>query len=217
MDNLEIYNKARQVPPEAKKEITAGRLKGMTDINPMWRIKRLTELFGVCGFGWWYEITKKEIISNTDGKEIRAFVDINLYVAIDGKESKPIPGTGGSSFQTVEKNGIYVSDECFKMALTDAISVAAKSLGIAADIYYDKDRTKYTAPEAPAAAPAKQEPAPEAPAPVCADCKKPIEDLIIGNKKMSANAVAESTLKRYGRQLCAHCGEIEKVRLSAYN
>ena len=30
------------------------------------------------------------------------------------------------------------------MALTDAISVACKALGVAADIYYANDRTKYT-------------------------------------------------------------------------
>lgn len=52
MDNLELYNKVRNVPQEAKKEIKGGRLKGMTDINPMWRIKTLTEQFGICGMGW---------------------------------------------------------------------------------------------------------------------------------------------------------------------
>ena len=35
MDNLEIYNSLRQVPQNAQKPIQAGRLKGMTDINPM--------------------------------------------------------------------------------------------------------------------------------------------------------------------------------------
>ena len=51
MGNLEIYEKVRAVPQEAKKTITAGRMKGFTDINPMWRIKVLTEQFGVCGVG----------------------------------------------------------------------------------------------------------------------------------------------------------------------
>ena len=55
-DNLYIYNQGRQVPQEAQKEIKAGRLKGMKDINPMWRIKKLTELFGPCGVGWKYRI-----------------------------------------------------------------------------------------------------------------------------------------------------------------
>lgn len=51
-NNLDLYNRVRKVPKEAIKSIAAGRLKGMSDINPMWRIKMLTEEFGVCGFGW---------------------------------------------------------------------------------------------------------------------------------------------------------------------
>ena len=53
MTNLDIYNKVREVPNKAKKNIGGGRLKGMTDINPMWRIKTLTEQFGPAGFGWY--------------------------------------------------------------------------------------------------------------------------------------------------------------------
>ena len=46
-----------------------------------------------------------------------------------------------------------MSDECFKMALTDAISVAAKAIGVAADVYWQKDRTKYSAVPAPGGEP----------------------------------------------------------------
>lgn len=149
MDNMKIYEMGRSVPDNAKKPISAGRLKGMTDINPMWRIKRLTEMFGACGIGWWYEIIHKEIVHDDYSKQKAAFVDIKLYY-IDpesGAVSKGIYGTGGASFVAQEKNGAYMSDECFKMALTDAISVSAKALGIGADVYFDKDRTKYNADE----------------------------------------------------------------------
>ena len=60
-DNLAIYEKAREVPKTALKQIYGGRLKGMSDINPMFRIKRITEIFGPCGFGWKYEIVEKKI------------------------------------------------------------------------------------------------------------------------------------------------------------
>lgn len=149
MDNLKIYNLGRAVPDNAKKTITAGRLKGMTDINPMWRIKCLTEMFGACGVGWWYEITDKRIVCDELTNQKAAFVDIMLYY-IDpnsGKASRGVAGTGGSSFVAQERNGAYMSDECFKMALTDAISVSAKALGIGADVYFGADRTKYTGQE----------------------------------------------------------------------
>lgn len=146
MKNTAIYNKMRSVPEEAKKQITAGRLKGFTDINPMWRIKRLTEIFGACGFGWWYEIESRRIETDETTKQKAAFVDILLYCRDPetGEVSHGIPGTGGAAFVSQEKGGAYLSDECFKMALTDAISVAAKALGCGADVYFAKDRDKYT-------------------------------------------------------------------------
>lgn len=143
MNNLDIYDKVRVVPSEAQKQITGGRLKNMTDINPMWRIKALTEQFGVCGFGWKYEIVEKRLESGANN-EISAFVDIKLYIKANGEWSDPIPGTGGSSFVANESKGLYTSDECFKMALTDAISVSCKALGFGADVYWEKDRTKYS-------------------------------------------------------------------------
>ena len=139
---MQFYNKFREVPQEAKKPIAAGRLKGFTDINPMWRIKSLTEQFGMCGFGWYYEVIEQKLENGSDGQK-SAFVTVHLFIKVDGEWSKPIVGLGGSSFIANEKNGAYTSDECFKMALTDALSIACKSLGIGADVYFEKDRTKY--------------------------------------------------------------------------
>ena len=148
MDKLNYYNKFRKVPETAKKTIGGGRLRGMTDINPMWRIKTLTETFGVCGFGWYYDIVSQEL-KNGANDEIMAAVTINLFIKLsdDGEWSKPIQGVGGSMFVTNESKGLYTSDECYKMALTDAISVACKALGIGADVYFQKDETKYNQPK----------------------------------------------------------------------
>lgn len=149
MDNMELFRQFEKTAEEAKKPIEAGRLKGFTDINPMWRFKRLTELFGPVGIGWKYVITDKQIIPGADGV-MSAFVDILLFYKWDGEWSEGIPGTGGSAFVAAEKKGLYTSDECFKMALSDAIGTACKALGMSADIYFSKDRSKYeTAQEAP--------------------------------------------------------------------
>ena len=144
METLEIYDKVRKVPDNAQKTINAGRLKGMTDINPQWRIEKLTEVFGPCGIGWFTEETKREFVNGAN-EEIMCFVDIKLY--IKDKEtnewSKPIYGTGGSTFVAKESKGLYTSDEAVKMAYTDAISVACKQLGFGADIYWNKNDSKY--------------------------------------------------------------------------
>lgn len=143
-DNLKIYNAVKKVPDEAKRAITGGRLKGKTEINPMWRIKALTEQFGPCGIGWYYEVTKQWL--EASGTEVAAFVNILLYIKVGDEWSKPIPGVGGAMFVEQQKGSAYVSDECYKMATTDAISVACKQLGIGADVYWEADKTKYTDP-----------------------------------------------------------------------
>ena len=140
-DKMKIYNAVRVCPETALKPIMAGRLKGKSDINPMWRIKVLTEQFGMVGKGWYYTIDKQWLESSE--KETAAFVNISLYVNIDGEWSKPILGTGGAMFISQERNGAYTDDEAFKKALTDAISVACKALGIAANVYWSQDATKY--------------------------------------------------------------------------
>jgi hypothetical protein len=142
MENLKYYLELKSVPQEALKEIQAGRLKGMSDINPMWRIKKLTEVFGMCGIGWKYIITEKRLEKGCND-QISAFVCIDLFVKVNGEWSDAIQGLGGASFVANEKNGLYQSDECFKMALTDAIGISCKALGMAADVYFAKDRTKY--------------------------------------------------------------------------
>lgn len=142
MSNMEVYSQFASVPENAKKTIGAGRLKGKTDINPMWRIKMLTERYGACGTGWKYVITDKQIIAGADGV-VCAFMDIDLFVKENGKWSEAIQGTGGSQLVSKEKGGLYTNDECFKMALTDAISVACKALGMGADVYWASGRTKY--------------------------------------------------------------------------
>lgn len=140
--NMNLYNAIREVPKSAQKDFNNGRFRG-TDINPMWRIKTLTEQFGPCGVGWYYEPIRcwSETVGLTD---VCVFAEINLYIKYDGEWSKPIYGIGGSKMLTEEKKGLYVNDEAYKMATTDAISVACKSLGMGADIYWQNDNTKYS-------------------------------------------------------------------------
>lgn len=139
-ETMELYQRFRKCPPEAQKPITAGRLKGKTDINPMWRLKVLTEAFGPCGIGWTLKIVRTWIeCSGIDSDEKTANVEIELRYKYKDQWSEPIPGIGGAMFVEMESKGLHVEDECFKKAYTDAISVACKSLGIAADIYFSKD------------------------------------------------------------------------------
>lgn len=138
----EFYDKLKTPPESALKTIIGGRLKGMTDINPQWRYQAMTEVFGPIGFGWAYKVLSKS--ERVCGDEILVFVDIALKVKVDGVWSEEILGSGGSKMASAERNGLFISDECYKMATTDALSVALKMLGVGADIYAGRwDGSKY--------------------------------------------------------------------------
>ena len=156
MKNMEIYEALKRPPKHALKPIRAGRLKGKSDINPQWRIEAMTKQFGPCGIGWKYEIEKLWLENgNTidkDNWETAAFAKIKLYIKDDNEWSAPIEGVGGSAFVTGEKSGPHTSDEAYKMAITDGLSVAMKMLGMAADIYAGLwDGSKYADPVPPQA------------------------------------------------------------------
>ena len=132
-------DRVKQPPGDVLKQIKTGRLKGMTDISPQWRYQEATRVFGPCGIGWKYTIDSMWTEPGSDGA-VAAFADISLYVKIDGEWSDAIPGHGGAKFISREKvntpaERLYTSDEAYKMAITDALSVAFKMLGFGADVY----------------------------------------------------------------------------------
>ncbi len=224
MDNMELFNYFKSVPDSAKKTISGGPMNGKTDINPMWRIQKLTEVFGPCGYGWKYVIKSQRL--EAAGKEVKAFVDIDLYVKWGENWSEAIPGIGGNSFIS---SGGKVSDECFKMALTDAISVAAKALGVGADVYMGTDVTKYSnygedgpgsneqrglpplpPPQAQQRQAQRQPPAQQSqqqtPYFTCARCGKRLTPYNDSNgRQVSLRAHAERCQQLFGEILCLDC------------
>lgn len=143
--NMRFYALVQDTPKEAQKSFNNGRFSG-TDINPMWRIKKLTEVFGPAGFGWWTQNVKYEFVEAEETKETSVFCELELVVVDPEteKESHPIYGVGGNTYVAQRRNGPQSSDEAKKMAYTDALSIACKALGFSHDIYYQADRTKYT-------------------------------------------------------------------------
>ena len=194
MDNMAIYQRFRAVPQEAQKTITGGRLNGMTDINPMWRIKCLTEQFGPSGIGWAVD----NVIYSTErmeSGETAAFCTLDLRIKTEEGWSQAIHGTGGSMLVAKEKSGLRLDDEAYKKAYTDAMSVACKALGIGADIYWSKDATKYTSPQAAAQ-----------PAVTCERCSRQITDTtkLDGSNWPVSDIVAYSR-GRFGGTYCPDC------------
>ena len=88
----------------------------------------------------------------------------------------------------VFKGSPETSDECYKMAYTDAIGVAAKALGIGADVYWAAGRTKYSQDE-------KKEPV------YCTRCKQKLKDEIKTSKR---TFTAQEYFDKFGG-LCPDC------------
>lgn len=142
--NLNIWMAVEKPPKSALKTIKGGRLSGMTDINPQWRYRIMTEQFGLCGEGWTYDIVRLWTEPGTDG-QVMAFAQVGLRIKRGEHWSEPIPGLGGSAMIAKESGGLRSSDEAYKMALTDALSVAMKMLGVGSAIYEGRfDGSKYT-------------------------------------------------------------------------
>lgn len=141
-ENMNIWNKTCAPPAWALRQIQAGRMRGKTDINPQWRMKVLTEIFGPAGVGWTYTIDRLWT-ENGANDEVFAFALVSLKVKFNEGWSDSIPGIGGDMLVKKEKNGLYNDDDCYKKAVTDALSVAAKALGIGADIYQGEQWSKY--------------------------------------------------------------------------
>ena len=156
MSNRRIWDRVYKPDPTSLKTIGGGRLKGMTDINPQWRLQAATEEFGPCGIGWWYTIKELWTVPGSDG-QVMAFARVDVFYRDGETISNPVEGIGGSMMITNESkkeqqaDGTtkyvpyqYTNDECYKMAVTDALSVAFKALGFGAEIYAGRwDGSKY--------------------------------------------------------------------------
>ena len=152
MDNMRIYNAGREVPANAIKKITGGSYgaAGLSDINPQWRIEKLTETFGPCGDGWYMEPQNVWVEGGTMYAHIHVF-----YKTESGEWSRPINGWGGTRLSGKD------DADAVKSTITDAFSNACRYLGIGADVWLKQFDTKYSAP--PPASAQKQEPKPAPP------------------------------------------------------
>lgn len=139
------YNAVKTVPQSALKIIDFGKLKGKYDISPQWRWEILTEVYGMCGVGWYFDIVDTEQVLVEATGETMLYVKVNLYIKDGDTWSEPIPGYGGDFLIYKDKNGFHGNDEAFKMAVTDALGTAAKMIGVGADVYRGLQDTKINA------------------------------------------------------------------------
>lgn len=192
MNALETYRSLSQPPKSALRQISDGKLKGKTDINPQWRYEAMTQAFGLVGLGWKYEVQKLWTEPGANN-EILAFAQVAVYIRdpYTKEWSDAIVGIGGSKLINQWSTRAESNDEGYKMAVTDAFSTSLKMLGVAADIYAGRwDGSKYRDCQDETPKPRTQEAGP-AGGPDTPEQKKRINDLLAtkypeGNKMFSA-------------------------------
>jgi hypothetical protein len=218
MQNMDIWNAVARPPKTVLKQITAGRIKGKSDINPQWRYQIMSEQFGMCGVGWKFTIDRLWTEPGDKGV-VFAFAQISVYVKVDGVWSDAIPGVGGHQLLEDEAKGLHNNDEAFKMATTDALGVAMKMLGVAAEVYLGNfDGSKYKTDPPESAQPAFTPPAKTEPAKLPARTT-PIINAIGKARKMPDPVAAEAELNRIwakaqGLVPPLAAGELEEVQLA---
>lgn len=141
--NLAIWDALSKTDPAQTKQFSrAGGFKG-TAVKPIWITQRLTEQFGPCGEGWGIGEPKFEWIPACEGEAL-VYCTVSCW---HGSPENTLYGVGGDKVMTTRRDGtIFVDDEAYKKAFTDAIGNAFKFIGVAADIHMGLfDDSKYIA------------------------------------------------------------------------
>lgn len=142
--NTQFWNQLQTTDPRITKNFQkSGGFKG-TDINPTWRMKRMTEVFGPCGKGWGWNLERTW--SEQIGDKTFMFAAVDLWWT-DGIPTEygdlPRYCTGAQIGGTEAGRA---PDEAYKMAITDALGKCMVALGLASDIYMGLwDDSKYQA------------------------------------------------------------------------
>ncbi|WP_109150670.1 hypothetical protein [Azospirillum sp. TSO5] len=149
--NTALWDTLRVIDRKATKPFQkTGGFRG-TQIDPCWRIERMTQVFGPVGQGWGWEQVG---IHFTDGL---VFVCVRVWYvpageapawpAVNGAPSNARwtgPQWGGDVLTLKRGQNTFPNDEAPKMAMTDALGKALLSIGLAADVYMGLfDDSKY--------------------------------------------------------------------------
>ena len=149
MNTREKWNRLARVPQTALEPIKYGALKGKHSINPQWRYKAMTEVYGQCGTDWGHRLVNTEIVNGVND-EVLIFVEVAVWVGMsEPGEVQEFTGVGGAKVVIKDKNGLRNNDEAMKMAYTDALGTALKYVGVGSEIYEGNfDGCKYANPVA---------------------------------------------------------------------
>lgn len=126
MSNLDLWNKLCKTPPEVLTPYPAKDGTQLTAVDPIYRARKMTEVFGPVGVGWGWDVVREWDLEVGGYRYMYAKVQV-WYADSEGIMRYTGPQIGGA----------YSADpsESFKSAVTDGIGKCCSMLGLAADVY----------------------------------------------------------------------------------
>ena len=123
---LSLEEKLKADFPEEAYSADNSRGFELTSIKAAYVIERLNEVFGLCGTGWKYEVSKFDnALDDTTGSVAEVGVKVKLWYKMEnGEWSEPITHVGGK--RVVKGN--YT--DARKSAITDGLTKIASMLGV---------------------------------------------------------------------------------------
>lgn len=126
--NTETWDLLSKTPPEVTSKYVTSDGTELTAVDPIYRARKLTEVFGPAGIGWGWEVLKEWREEFGAGSFVFAKVQVWYCDLREGDHIRYVgPQIGGSP-------PLDPSD-CYKAAITDAIGKCFSMLGLAADVY----------------------------------------------------------------------------------
>lgn len=157
--NLSLWNDVCRPPRDALKEFNRGGGFRGTSIKPMWLVRRATEVFGMQGTGWGFELLGSgtldgaPLLPSHDNPHVAAMTEKVFwvlghvwYLDPEGRERRATsPQYGQTTMVGTNKNGPFTDEEAPKKAMTDAMSKCLSHLGFGADVHMGQwDGCKWT-------------------------------------------------------------------------
>lgn len=145
-ENIELWQKVCDTDPKFIKDFQGKRFRGSA-INPMYQIKKATELWGPCGGNWGWTVLNENYVDGAPlfaqdktvaCKETIHTILIEFFYPHPTKrdESAKVVHSGATTVISQDKYGNFFSDEEHrKKSITDAVSKALSMLGFSSDIY----------------------------------------------------------------------------------
>lgn len=125
-ENTVIWNRCSTTPSEYLKAFKRGGGFSGKSIDPTYRIRLLTELFGPCGVGWGF--VQEDQWSDGGSGAYVVYVRGHLWYMHEGERRQTMSHTGGTVADRAP-------DEVYKMAETDSLGKCCLDLGVGADVY----------------------------------------------------------------------------------